>query len=88
GLVGHAIYEDLDAACGPDRRCPAGRQGDIDAGTALVVTSTALTFAAPIAAGVGILLLVLDSGADESDDAAARLVPGPGQVGLAVEGRL
>lgn len=86
GLAGHFVYEDLTAVCSAERVCPLERQGDIDTGAGLVVTSTVLTFAGPIAAAVGVILLVLDSG--ESDEHAdMRLVPGPGEAGLALKGR-
>lgn len=86
GIVGHGIYEDLAASCSPDRVCDPSRQGDIDTGTGLVVSSTVLTFAAPIAAGIGIVLLVVDTGGGSSER-AVRLVPGPGEAGLGVEAR-
>ena len=84
GIGGHVIYEDLTAAC-IDRVCPAERQSDIDAGTGLVVTSTVLTFAAPIAAAIGVVLLVVDTGPRSNEH--VRLTPGPGEIGLGVEAR-
>lgn len=86
GVLGHLIYEDLSATC-PDRVCPASRQADIDTGSGLVISSTVMTFAAPIAAGLGILFLLIDSGST-GEERALTLVPGPGEAGLALEGRL
>ncbi len=84
GILGQLVYDDLSATCSSDRVCPTSRQGDIDTGTGLVVSSTVMTFAAPIAAALGIVFLVIDSGSGASEQ-ALRVVPGPGEAGLMLE---
>ncbi len=84
GAVSQTMYDDLNSSCGGT--CPADRQGDVDTGEALALTSTILLFPSVIAIGVGIVLLIVDSGGGSSESAALRVVPGPGDAGLAVQG--
>lgn len=86
GAVSHTMYEDLSNVCGADGLCPPERQGDIDTGNALAITSTVTMFTSIAAIGVGIVLMIVDSGGGESS-AALELVPGPGEVGLGARGR-
>lgn len=82
GAVAHSTYESLSAACTPEGLCPADRQGDIDTGNALAITSTVLTFTSIAALGVGVVLMIVDSGGGSSEHAGIELIPGPGEVGL------
>lgn len=79
GAVSHASFEALTAECGPERICPPERQGDIDAGNALAITSTVLTFASIALIGVGVVLLVVDTGGGGE---TARLEVTPNGVAL------
>lgn len=86
GAVAHTIYEDLSASC-MNNVCGPDRQGDIDTGSALAITSTVTFFTSIAAIGVGVVLLIVDSGGGSSDQAGLELAPGPGDVGLSVQGR-
>jgi tetratricopeptide (TPR) repeat protein len=80
-IASQVMFDSVSAAC-PNGVCPESRRGDVGAGSAVAWTSTILTFAAPIAIGVGILLMVLDSGGSSNAQSRLRLTPGPGDVGL------
>lgn len=86
GAVSQSIFDDLASACGRST-CPPERQGDVDTGEALALTSTILLFPSVIAIGVGIVLLIVDSGGGGEEQAALEVVPGPGDVGGAIQGR-
>lgn len=85
GAVSHTMYEDLQTVCSAGV-CPAERQGDIDTGNALALTSTIFTFVSIAAIGVGIVLLIVDTGGGGGEQARLELVPGPGQAGVALRG--
>ena len=86
GVVSHSMYEDLQTVCSSGGVCPADRQADIDTGNALALTSTIFTFVSIAAIGVGIVLLIVDSGGDGGEQARLELVPGPGQAGVGLRG--
>jgi hypothetical protein len=87
GIVSHGTYGDLEAAC-PGGVCPPDRQGDIDDGRAMAVTSTVLTGLAVVAAGVGLALVIVGGGGDDADRAsAARVEVTPGLAGATVRVR-
>ncbi len=86
GAVSHTMYEELTSTC-PDRVCPAERQGDIDTGNALALTSTVLTFTSIAALAVGVVLLIVDSGGGGGEHARLELIPGPGEAGVAARVR-
>lgn len=83
GVGSLVLYDDVRSAC-TDGVCPASRRADADTGNALALTSTVLAFVAPVAIGVGILLLVLDTGPSQASAEHARLewTAGPGELGL------
>ncbi len=81
GALSHASFEALVAECGPERVCPPERQGDIDNGNALAITSTVLTFVSIAALAAGIVLLVVDTGGG-GEQAQLELTPN----GLMVRG--
>lgn len=81
GAVSHASFEALMDECGPDRVCAPERQGDIDTGNALAITSTVLTFVSIAALAAGIVLLVVDTGGG-GEQAELELTPN----GLMVRG--
>jgi tetratricopeptide (TPR) repeat protein len=85
GIASQVMYDQLVQACGPDRTCPAERRDDAGTAEALAITSTVALVATGAAAGVGILLLVLDTGSHEPRAGEGHLVPGPGLVGLGYE---
>lgn len=85
GAVSHTMYEELTSTC-PGGVCPTERQGDIDTGNALAITSTVLTFTSIAALAVGVVLLIVDSGGG-GEHARLELVPGPGEAGLAARVR-
>lgn len=74
GAVSHASFESLVAECGPDRVCAPERQGDIDTGNALAITSTVLTFVSIAALAAGVVLLVVDTGGS-GEQAQLELTP-------------
>lgn len=82
GAVSHTMYEDLQAVCTSDGVCPADRQGDIDTGNALALTSTVLTFVSVAAMAAGVVILIVDSGGRD-EQAQLELTPN----GLALRGR-
>lgn len=82
GGLAFGTYGDLDEACGSDRVCPPDRQDDIEAGETLATVSSVLTLAAVVAAGVGVVLFVLDDdGEDAPASAVVEVAPGPAPVG-------
>lgn len=88
GAVSHSMFEELRTACDANGGiCPNARAGDIDTGEALAITSTVTMFASIAAIGVGVVLLIVDTGGGSSDQAAVRLTPGPGDVGLGMQAR-
>jgi tetratricopeptide (TPR) repeat protein len=86
GGVAHGTYESLSSMCDPSGVCDPSLQGDIDTGNALAITSTVTFFTSIAAIGVGIVLLIVDSGGG-GGHAGLDVVPGPGDVGLALETR-
>lgn len=83
GAVSHASFEVLAAECGPDRVCAPERQGDIDTGNALAITSTVLTFVSIAAMATGVVLLIVDTGGS-GEHARLELTPN----GLMIRGTL
>jgi hypothetical protein len=66
---------ELDEAC-PDKRCPSGRQGDIDDAKMLGTISTIGFGVGALGIGTGVVLLVL-SGSSEEKRTAASTTVGP-----------
>lgn len=84
GAISQSMFDDLDSVC--EGTCPADRQGDVDTGEALALTSTISMFPSIIAIGVGVVLLIVDSGGGGDERADLEIVPGPGEGGVAVRG--
>jgi len=87
GVVSQSIFDDLASACGAGVVCPPERQGDVDTGESMALVSTILLFPSVIAIGVGIVLLIVDTGGGGEEQAALEVVPGPGEAGVALRGR-
>ena len=83
GGVSHAMYEDVRSVCTDDGLCPADRQGDLDTGNALAITSTVLTFVSVAAMAAGVVILVVDTGGGGDEHVRLEATPG----GLALSGR-
>jgi tetratricopeptide (TPR) repeat protein len=81
GAVSHDMFESLQTDC-PSGVCPADRQGDIDTGNALALTSTITMFVSIAALGAGVVLLIVDSGGDDGESARLEVRPN----GLALVG--
>lgn len=81
GAVSHSMFESVQAECSADGLCPAERQGDIDTGNALAITSTVLTFVSIAAMAAGVVVLIVDTGGGGEQ---ARLEVTP--TGLALNG--
>jgi tetratricopeptide (TPR) repeat protein len=88
GAVSHTMYEDLSGVCTTDGVCPVERQGDIDTGNALAITSTVFMFTSIVALGVGIVLMIVDQGGGDQQRSAVEIIGGPGDAGLALRARL
>jgi len=83
GVGSAVLYDSVRGSC-TNGACPESRRADADTGSALALTSTVLTFVAPVAIGVGILLLLLDTGPSRPSAEHAHLewTSGPGELGL------
>jgi hypothetical protein len=94
GLSARSTHDDLERQC-DGRACPAGTGDQIDEGRTMAIVSTVLTVVGIVAGGTGVTLLAVDLAGAGGDDAgrgtgqaaAATLavVPGPGDIGLALE---
>lgn len=91
GLVADVKHSDLSDAC-VDGICTPEHQSDISKGRALARTSTAFTFLGIASAGAGLIVLIIDGAGGEQEQPetqqAVRLAPGPGTVGIGLEGQL
>ncbi|MGE0791724.1 MAG: tetratricopeptide repeat protein [Sandaracinaceae bacterium] len=88
GVASNDIYTDLEQTCAGGV-CPRERQDDIDRGQSLAVASTVTLVIGGVAAGAGIVLMLVDAlSGGGSEDEAVSLAPGPGEVGLALRARM
>ena len=84
GLVAMGQRGDLEARCGEALACPPDAHDDASSYNAMRTTSAITFFAGLGIAAAGATILVLDPGGGEtsSQGAAARIVAGPGRVGV------
>ncbi len=72
GVAAHGTFTDLEAMCTADGRCPMEAQSDIDSGSTLAATSTALTFVGLGLSVAGAVLFILDL-LEDDDEAPPRV---------------
>jgi tetratricopeptide (TPR) repeat protein len=81
GVIAHGKHSDLKKQCNENGICPASAQDDIDSGETMATVSTVLMGVGIVAAGVGVVLLVID--ADSNDATPATAANAAGRVRLA-----
>jgi hypothetical protein len=91
GVMAASTHAGLESACDGSGGCPPDRLDDIDRGESLALASTVLSATALAAGAAGLVLLLVGGRSSERATAAppatasaARLVPGPGQLGAGV----
>jgi hypothetical protein len=82
GVFAQRLHNDLESECGGP--CLEDRQSDIDRGTRLARTSTALTFVSVAAIGVGVTLLVLGRDGGDATTTEVSADVGLGRAGATV----
>jgi len=77
GVVAHSTYADLEGRCS-NRVCAPDDQDDIDTGSTFATLSTVLTIAAAVTAALGVVLVLMDSGGEDT----VEVMAGPESVSL------